>query len=83
MGPIEVQVFAQPVIHVFTDSLLNSPIFGHDLYLDPGSGSYLLQLLIAALVGSAFMLRTYWSRIKGFLTGKREENEAEEKPDEE
>ena len=33
-------------------------------YLDPGSGSYLLQLLIAGALGALFALRIYWSRIK-------------------
>ncbi len=37
-------------------------------YLDPGSGSYLLQLLVAGLFGGALALRAYWSRIKGFFS---------------
>jgi hypothetical protein len=37
-------------------------------YLDPGSGSYLLQLLIAGLLGAAFALRMFWGRIKGFFS---------------
>lgn len=36
-------------------------------YLDPGSGSYLLQLLIAAILGGVFALRVYWGRIKSFF----------------
>lgn len=38
-------------------------------YLDPGSGSYLLQLLIAGLMGGLLMLRIYWSKVKGFFRG--------------
>ena len=37
-------------------------------YLDPGSGSYLLQLLIASALGAAFAVRLYWTRIKAFFT---------------
>lgn len=37
-------------------------------YLDPGSGSFLIQMLIAGLVGAAFILRSSWGRIKGFFT---------------
>jgi hypothetical protein len=37
-------------------------------YLDPGSGSYLLQLLIAGALGAAFALRMFWGRIKGFFS---------------
>ncbi len=42
------------------------PLSGH-AYLDPGSGSFLLQLLIAGLVGFAFILRGYWNKIKAFF----------------
>lgn len=38
-------------------------------YLDPGSGSYLLQLLIAGIVGGALLLRAYWARVGGFIRG--------------
>jgi len=40
-------------------------------YLDPGSGSYILQLIIAAIVGAAFVVRMYWGKIKSFLQGRR------------
>ena len=36
-------------------------------YLDPGSGSFLIQLLIAALLGLGVALRASWSRIKGWF----------------
>jgi hypothetical protein len=32
--------------------------------VDPGSGSYLLQLLVAALFGSLFAARVFWTKIK-------------------
>ena len=44
-------------------------LWAPDLYLDPGSGSYLLQLLIASVMGALLMLRVYWSRVKGFVLG--------------
>ncbi len=37
-------------------------------YLDPGSGSYLLQLLIAGALGALFALRLYWSRVRQFFS---------------
>ena len=36
-------------------------------YLDPGTGSYLFQVLIAVGLGALFVIRTYWARIKEFL----------------
>jgi hypothetical protein len=38
-----------------------------DAYLDPGSGSYLLQLLIAGLLGGMFAIRASWGKIKNFF----------------
>ena len=37
-------------------------------YLDPGTGSYVFQLLIAGLAGSLFLVKIYWKRIGAFFT---------------
>jgi len=37
-------------------------------YLDPGAGSILVQVLIAAAVGAAAFLRFYWARITDFFS---------------
>jgi hypothetical protein len=49
-------------------SLSDFLLRGANAYLDPGSGSYLLQLLIAGVLGAAFALRMFWGRIKGFFS---------------
>lgn len=36
-------------------------------YLDPGSGSFLIQLAIAAALGLAVAIRASWGKIKGWL----------------
>ena len=36
-------------------------------YLDPGSGSFLIQLLIAALLGLGVAVRASWGKIKGWF----------------
>jgi hypothetical protein len=41
-----------------------------ELYLDPGSGSMLLQLLLAAILGVGVVLRTQWAKIKSLFKGK-------------
>jgi hypothetical protein len=48
-------------------------------YLDPGSGSFILQLLIAAILGGLIAVRAYWGKVKNFLRGiiSREESEEE------
>jgi hypothetical protein len=37
------------------------------MYLDPGSGSFLLQILIATIAGAGIFLATYWRKVKGFF----------------
>jgi hypothetical protein len=32
-------------------------------YVDPGTASYLFQLIAGAVLGVVFVLRTYWNRI--------------------
>jgi hypothetical protein len=36
-------------------------------YIDPGSGSYFLQLLIAGLLAGLYSLKIYWAKVRGFL----------------
>ena len=36
-------------------------------YIDPGTGSMILQSLIAGLMGVLFTIKIYWTRIKNFL----------------
>jgi hypothetical protein len=53
-------------------------------YLDPGSGSFLLQLLIAGIAGLGIFIGAQWSKVKAFLTGKKvvKEDEEDENDDE-
>jgi hypothetical protein len=36
-------------------------------YIDPGTGSYVIQIVIAAFVALTFMVKIYWLKIKGFV----------------
>ena len=36
-------------------------------YLDPGTGSYFIQIALAAIVGALFAVRLFWGRIKAFF----------------
>ncbi len=40
------------------------------MYLDPGSGSFILQIVIAAVLGGAYAVKVYWKKIKKLFTGK-------------
>ena len=39
-------------------------------YLDPGSGSFMFQLLIASLLAGLYAVKSSWNRIKGFFQKK-------------
>ena len=42
-------------------------------YLDPGTGSILLQSMLALIAGAAFTLKLYWAKVKSlFAHGKPE-----------
>jgi hypothetical protein len=36
-------------------------------YQDLGSGSYFIQIILAALFGGGFFLKQYWKKVKTFL----------------
>ena len=41
------------------------------LYLDPNSGSILVQMLIAAGLGLSLAVKVYWTKIKSLFRGKK------------
>ncbi|MBJ90842.1 MAG: hypothetical protein CMO98_13400 [Woeseia sp.] len=38
-------------------------------YIDPGSASLFITLLIGVLAGAAVAIRTYWTKLKSFFGG--------------
>ncbi len=40
-------------------------------YLDPGTGTYILWLLISGAVGALYAVKLYWSKIRSFFGGER------------
>jgi hypothetical protein len=51
-------------------------------YLDPGSGSFLIQLLIAVLLGLAVAVRASWGKIKGWFGIKPKTDEDDDESSE-
>jgi hypothetical protein len=49
--------------------LLFSGIFdqGAEAYLDPGTGSYIFQIMIAIGVGAMYAAKVYWAKITRFF----------------
>jgi hypothetical protein len=40
-------------------------------YLDPGTGSMLLQVLIAVLMGMGITIKIYWQKVKDFFINRK------------
>ena len=74
-----------PMLNFLLSTLSTVLLIREDPYLDPGSGSFLIQLIIASLLGAAFVLRTSWSKIKSFFkrTPDGVEDEAEDQDEDE
>ena len=45
--------------------VLCSPAYA---YLDPGTGSYFIQIIIATLLGAMYAIKQFWYKIKLFCT---------------
>ena len=45
-------------------------------YIDPGTGSLILQWLVGMVLAGFAVLNIYWQRIKNFLSGKSGSNAA-------
>ena len=69
------QVGAVAAITMTVIAVLNSPAHA---YLDPGTGSMILQGIIGAVAGALVVLRLYWGKIKLFLSPRKKARAAEE-----
>jgi hypothetical protein len=66
--------------HLVQQSIsLFAPLKKDLAYLDPGTGSFLLQLLLATFLGGLFMVKVFWKRIKDFFRRlfKRDQQDAQ------
>jgi hypothetical protein len=36
-------------------------------YIDPGTGSFIIQIVIAAFVGCSLAIKIYWNKIKTYI----------------
>lgn len=50
-----------------TGCCLLFPLFAYG-YIDPGTGSYIFQIIIAAFVAVSFAVKIYWHKIKIFAS---------------
>jgi len=63
----------RPVLHILgvfvciigVMMALPPPVYA---YVDPGSGSYILQVIIAGIAAASLSLRLFWTRIKALFS---------------
>lgn len=51
------------------------------LYLDPGSGSFLIQLLLAAIAGLSIAIGANWSKLKRLLGKNKKKSKTDDDED--
>jgi hypothetical protein len=66
------------LVILFAEPLLSG--YSKLAYLDPGTGSFLVQLLIGGLVGILVILKAYWAKIRAFFS-KGNQNQTEVLPE--
>ena len=49
-------------------------------YLDPGSGSMMIQLLLAGVAGIGVALKVYWRRLRALFWKSDEKSRRQDKP---
>ncbi len=54
------------LVGLFSLFCLMAPQWAH-AYLDPGTGSYVLQLVIGAFVGILFSVKVFWKNIRSYF----------------
>ena len=54
---------------------LSTILGSQNAYLDPGSGSILIQLLLAAILGLGVMFRSQLANLKNLFGGKKTDDE--------
>lgn len=43
-------------------------------YLDPGTGSMIIQVVIGGVLAVSYTVKVYWKKIKTFFFGKKNSN---------
>jgi hypothetical protein len=61
-------------LHSFVWFVLFALVYVDDAlaYIEPGTGSMIIQSLIAVIAGGLFALKTYWYKLKIFFSRKKD-----------
>jgi hypothetical protein len=60
------------LLGVLTLSVWLGSVSEAQAYLDPGTGSMILQMIIGGVLAISYTVKIYWRKIKAFLTKKKD-----------
>jgi len=60
-----IKQFNNVVLFLLFITIFSNPLY---CYIDPGTGSYALQIIIAVLVGIIFAFKLFWNKVKTFIS---------------
>lgn len=46
-------------------------------YIDPGSGSFILQVVVGTLLGASVAVKMYWARLRAFFGSRSDRNDGD------
>jgi hypothetical protein len=50
-------------------------------YLDPGTGSFLIQIIVGGFLGGIFIIKGYWQRISAFFSKNKQDDSSKKSED--
>jgi len=53
---------------ILTVILLFCSVWEVYAYIDPGTGSYIIQVVIGVFLGAAFALKLYWEKVRAYFS---------------
>jgi len=54
------------LVALLTTCAVLQPRLAH-AYIEPGTASYILQMMVAGLLGATFAFRAFWGRVGSFI----------------
>ena len=67
------------IIGIVTALSLSAPLSAYG-YIDPGTGSQIIQGIIGAIAAIGVTLKIYWHKVKVFLSGGSKEDQKKTNP---
>lgn len=46
-------------------------------YIDPGSGSFILQVIVGTVLGASVAVKMYWVRLRAYFGSRSERNDGD------